>query len=359
MPKYVFEDHASSQAFAASGQISLELAPKPYTITRMAIVVRSDITTGVTPGDYNDAFDRIISTISLTGKGKTFFNFTNMRAAWHHSRFRKHAPKRPVGIAASQTNALQQFAYVFHFGVCPWKLNPVTGCIEDNPFDLSAGIPPTEAGNLSLGGTYGAAAAPGSGYTVNDADFEVYLWGVRRDSGDPPELYLPRAFPTWSQRTPTPTATSGAFGTEDNVPAGGFLHSILAMMTNGTNAPRDDAVLGSLELYNVLEARSIWRTRRYKAGEILSQLEMGGWPPSDNNVTLTTPAVNAVDDEGLVWLPLHKHTSSHPLYGLDMRGAATGDLSLRYGVDDASGVTLDFVYTKYELNPEHPGNIAA
>ncbi len=362
MPRKIFENHPVSQAWSASGAISLELSPKPYTITRMALVVRGDFTTTATPGTYNDPYDRVISSLSLTGESKTFMNFTNMRAAHFWSKMRRHALRRPDTVGNSATNALRQYGYMFHWGVCPRKLNPVTGCIDDNPFDLTAGIPPLGKGNLTLGGAFAAAAAPGSGWTTNDADFEIYLWGVAPEAGDPPEAWMPRAFPRFEMATPTPVATSSLFQTTYNIPSGEHLHSLMLMLTNGSNAPRDDGVIGSLQVYNQLEGRQIWTVERYKAGEILSQ--MPGYevniPSEDPAGTLGTLTIVPVTDEGIVWLPLHHQASrGHPLYGVDLRQVATGDLQLRYGVDDATGVTFDVVHTKYVLNGSHPANAGA
>jgi hypothetical protein len=368
------EPHPNQQAWAASGAISLELAPKPYTITRMAIVVRASVTT-TTATWFNDPWDRIISRLNLSGAGKTFFDFTNMRAAYHFSRLAGFAPKRPTTVADSATTLLQQFAYIFHFGIAPFKVNPVTGVLEDNPWDLTAGIPPVEAGNLTLGGSFAAAAAMGTNVTTADADFDVYLYGVQPQAGDPPAAYMPQAFPVWSMRTPTPVATSSAFATQDNIPAGDHLHSMLVMMTNGTNAPRDDSMLNSFEIFNQLESRSILKfggqsgsILDVKAAELLTQFHIRGWPPSDNISTAMTaatgtvavPSVLAPADSGLYWIPLHQFaTRGHPLYGVDLRRVATGDLQARYGVSDATGVTLDMVYRKYQLNPNHPANAAA
>ncbi len=375
--KLRLEPHPTQVSWSASGSISAELSPKPYTITRMVLIVRATATT-TTATWYNDPYDRIISRLNLTGKGKTYFDFSNLRAAYHLSRFAGFGPKRPIPIADAQTAVEMFFAYVFHFGVAPWKVNPLTGMLEDNPWDLTAGIPPAESGNLTLGGTFAAASACGSNVTVTDADLEIYLYGVQPDAGDPPAAYLPRAIPVWSMRTPTPTATSSAFATQDNIPAGDFLHSMLVMLTNGNNSPRDDSVLNSLEVFNQLENRSILKfggfagsVLDYQAAEIISQFDARvglGYCPSDNVTTAMdgiasggtagTITVNGpAKDSGLVWLPLYKFaTKGHPLYGVNLQNVATGDLQLRYGVSDATGVTMDVVYRRYQLNPAHPAN---
>ncbi len=124
MAKLQFKRIGTTQAWAASGSISMEMSPIPFTMTQLAVIVHADITT-TTATWYSDAFDRFITKLSLSGQvlnqNKTFVDFSNMRAANHHSRFHlgRFAPARPTVIADSQTNALQQFMYLFHFGVRP------------------------------------------------------------------------------------------------------------------------------------------------------------------------------------------------------------------------------------------------
>lgn len=355
-----FERHPVQVSWAASGTINLELSPKPFTITRMAIIARPSVTT-TTATNFNDYWDRGIANLSLTGNGKTFVDFRNLRAAHHFARLAGFGMHRPPVVADSATTLVQQFGYMWHFG-----LNPA------NPWDLTAGIPPVDSGNLTLQGAFAAAAAMGTNTTITDMDLDVYLWGVQPEAGDAPASYLPQAFPAWTMRTPTPAATSSAFATQDNIPAGDFLHDMLVMLTNGSNSPRDDSVLNSIQVYNQLDNRTIisyggqaGAVLDYKAAEILSQYGRV-MPLSDDVSTAMTAATGTAGsaninadgaNSGLIWLPVADFAvRGHPVYGVDMRRVATGDLQLRYGVSDATGVTMDVVYRKYSLNPSHPAN---
>lgn len=369
MAKLVILTHPVQQAWTAAGSISLEMSPKPFTITRLMLDVTANVTT-TTVVAFNDPWDRIISSLSLIGGGsKTFFNFTNMRAAYHATRFRSVSTRRPTIVANAQTSLIQHFQYVLHFGVAPHKVDPNTGMVWDNPYDLTAGIPPVGAGNLTLTGTFGAAGAPSTAWVTNSAPFNAYVYGVLPEAGDAPDKWMPRAFPAWTERTPTPTATSGAYATQDNIPAGDFLHGMLLMTTLGANAPRSNAVLGSLKLYDQLGSRDITKFDTYIAAEIITQNNVMGPmspPPSDDasngggTVVLGVPAWTGVDDQGLVYMPVHTQANTgHPLYGADLRGLATGDLQLQYGVASVSTVTFDVLYFKYQLNPDHPSNAGA
>ena len=379
MAKPRLEPHPTAITWAASGAINLEIAPKPYTITRMAIVGRLTSVTTTSVTNLNDPYDRVISRLALDGGGKTLFNFTNLRIPYHMGRFLGCQAPRPSSIAGSLTAVEEQFALVLHFGVAPWRVNPITGMLEPNPYDLTGGIPPSGSGNLTLTGAFGAAAAMGTNNTINAGTFDVYLWGVQPDPGDPPAAYMPRALPSWNMITPTLAATSGAFADGSNVPAGDFLHSAILMATNGTGAPRDDSVLNSLQLYQQAENRPIitWgnsggNPTDVKPAELLSQFQSLARVPSDDVTTLcdaiasggTPGVITAVrpSDSGLYYFPLHLHTWGNPLgsvYGIDMRSVAEGVLRFKYGVSDATGVTLDILYRKYQLNPNHPANMPA
>jgi len=147
---------------------------------------------------------------------------------------------------------------------------------------------------------------------------------------------------------------------------------MLILATNGTNAPRDDGVFNSMQLYNQQAGRELIKygatfaasAADAKTAESVSQLGMHLAPLSEDvNVANGAPAVTQVSDEGLIWVPVHQYAwpqnGGHPLYGADLRNVATGDLQLRYGVADATGVTMDVVYGKYKLNPLHPANVGA
>lgn len=362
MPRRFFQPLAVRYPYTAGGPINLELSPTVGTITELVIVVNANVTTTATPGSYDDPWDRIISSLTLSGEGKTFFSFTNLRAAKYFFDLRNHGEQSPDDPGASQTNYQKKVIYRLHFGVCPNKLNAVTGCVERNPFDLTAGIPPMSKGNLTLQGTFGAANAPGSGWTVNDASIDVMAAMVMPIAGDSPDSYLPRAFPRWEMSTPTPTATSTRFGTTYNIPSGDFLHSILLMTTMGANDPRSDQVLQSVRVYNQLEALTIWSSYYWKHAEIYSQHDIVRWPPT-SNPSATNPAQIVINEQsymGILWLPLHQQVvGGHPLYGVDLRNVATGDLQINYEVLNASGVNLYVVHGKYQLNPNHPANAGA
>jgi hypothetical protein len=366
VPKNVFVTHPTSQAYAPNGGISLELSPKPMTVTRMLLVLDTDISTlAGGPASFEDAWDRIIQTLSLTGgsPSTTFFDFRSSRVAYNALRWIKQMQvRRPADPAASLVNGLHSVGLLLHFGVAPRKLNPNTATIEDDPYDLTAGIPPVAAGSLALQGNFGAAAAPGTGWTVNNAPLSVYVWGVQPLAGDPPETYQPRAFPVWSTAAPTPAGVTAQFGADFNIPAGDYLRSLFLETHLGANAPRSDGVIGSLKLYDQLNSRDIWRADKASGALLALQAPLidHGVAPTDNGTTFVTPSVAIDHEPGIFPLPFFEQTTNggHPLYGADMRNMATGDLKLQFGINNATLAETWFFMERYKLNPAHPLNQA-
>lgn len=363
MPIPVQDRLKTPQTYAASGSINLEISPVPFTITELLILWDGDFTT-TTATWFNDPFDRIFANLSLDGNGKTYFSFTDLRIPYHLSRYEGTAYPKPSVVADSQTNLKVALGWRVHFGIVPYKLDRYGRWYYD-PYDLTAGIPPTDSGNLTLSGAFGAAAAMGTNTTINTASkFQVYAFGVRPAPGDAQSAYWPKAIPKWQMSSPAITATSSAFGQTENVPGGDFLHSVLFGTYRGTNNPRNGATLNSFQVWNDLDARTIFKyggqsstVTEYKPAEIISQalapIVPRGAEDGINGGTAVAPGVMSVtgnQDVGLVYIPfwLQANAAQNP-YGADLRAATTGNLQLQFGVDNATSVTCRILYKKYQL----------
>lgn len=364
MATFRFEPHGTTVAWANAGAINLELSPKPFTITGLYLDCQTDIST-TTATNFNDYWDRFLTNLSLSGMGQTFFNFTDCRMLYHAMRVTLggFTPPRPAPIANSGTNVLTQFGIDIPFGIKPYGIDPATGTLRRLPQDLSAGIPPTGSGNLTLAGTFGGTNALGTNVTLNvtaNCQIVVYVYGLQADR--PGEDISPKALPNWQMSTPTFSGTTGAFGSSVNVPAGDFLHDIIHMTYRGTNNPRDDQVFNSYKLYNQLEARDIVRyggqsgnVRDAKIAEMVSQnWSYNQWPPSDDNSTMAVQSINRLgpSDYGIIHLPVGRWTNikngySTP-YGLDLRTATTGDLQQQFGLNNNTSTTHNILYRKYK-----------
>lgn len=348
-------------AWAASAAFNAELPSQAGTITRLHQVFRLDITT-TNATNFQDGYDRLVTrqTLARTGN-QAIMDFSNLVLPYHF--MRRHAPfvaaRRPSRIADSQTNALVQFHYTWHFGTSPTIQNP-DGSVEDNPFDLSGGIPPTGKGGLTLSGTWGAAAVMGTNVTINSGQMDLYADTVLPEAGDLDSAFMPRAIPQWTTAAPTYSATGSAFQESYNVPASGYLRSLLYMTRRGTNFPRDSATLNAIQLYNAVSKTPILTyggqasaTADVVAGELLSQGEFGSaMAPSDDNATLGIPSIAQNFNEGLYWFPAWRYgyrpSRSDPRYGFDLtQGYNTGDLALRLGIANVTTTDHSVLLAKY------------
>ncbi|MHB1132996.1 MAG: hypothetical protein ACYC4L_11465 [Chloroflexota bacterium] len=346
MPRKIFVQHPVSPAFTAGGQINLELSPKPYTITELRLLLKVTTTTSAAPGTAYDPWDRLISSLSLSGKGKPYFNFGDMRVARHVTRFFAPAMPPPPPLAASIAAGIRYYGYRLHFG-----LNPA------DPYDLSAGIPPSGAGNLSLTGVWGADTFGGTGYSTTSATLDVQCFGVQAKEGEGDAAIMPRAIPLWSHQVVTPSAVSSLFSSIYNVPSGDYLHDIGLVSYLGTGQPRSSAMLGSVQLYNQLQSQELFRADTYRSAEMAMQanyLKDGSqdWKGAilDAALAFDTPAISN-SDAGLLWLPIAEMAAGGPMgYGADLRNVATGDLQVRYSVLSVTNVaTLNVFLRKYQL----------
>ena len=360
--------NATNSTWSASGAISVDLSNKPQTITGLYLDVRLNVTTSASITTFGDNYDRVISNLTLSGGGHTFFNLTDMITPYHH--FRRvlggFAPKRPASIASGQTSTTIQFVYWIPFGVCPVVYDQATGKLRRNPWDLTGGIPPQGNGNLLLTGAWGAAAAQGTGFTINSGQVDVYYDGVLPEGGDPVEAWSPRAFPAWTMDSPSLAATSGAFASSENVPVGHFAQFITAVTRDGSNTPRSNDVLNSVQLQDVLGGNTVIQyggqagaNADYLAAELISQLG-AGFPIADDPASPGTLTVGTYADQGIFHIDLSELANpakgGSPLYGLDLRKVGVGALAVQYGISDATGSSLTFLHKQYDLNGSHPLN---
>ncbi|HAP90273.1 MAG TPA: hypothetical protein DCR15_11245, partial [Arthrobacter bacterium] len=131
---------------------------------------------------------------------------------------------------------------------------------------------------------------------------------------------------------------------------------------------RDSSILGSSNFYNQYGSRAVESYQVYSDLETASQGPLMGLPPADSGndssafagssgATAGTiaPVGGYIADPGLFIYRLWRLNSLGGLYGVNLQGAATGDLQHRFGVAaGAATATLEYVYEKYRLNTAHP-----
>ena len=354
---------APAEDWAASGNISINLGAVPGTITGLHVIMRAKLTTGGSLSWRDDPYDRIIETLSLVRGPTTLFAAQNMRHFYHFLRARQPftAPRRPGLVAVSQTDVELFIHYPIHFGLAPVIVNPATMMPMPNKFDLSAGVPPTQGGDLVLQGNFAAADALGTGVTITAGDLFVYVDQVKPDPGDRPEDWLPLAQPVWSSSKPNLNGTSTSFGDNTEVPGGAWLRRIHAMITNGSGEPRKSDVLNSLRLYNNRNSQALISyggeanvVADFKPAELMSQLAFANTKqPTDDGATLGQPVADSYVEPGIVDFPLHEYAredrGGSPAYGFNLANLNSGDLRLHYGVADASDSALRLMWERYEI----------
>lgn len=354
---------APAERWEAGGNISVNLGAVPGTITGLHIIMRAKLTTGASTTWRDDPWDRIIRNLSLTRGPTALFAADNMRHFFHFLRARQPftAPRRPGHVPNSSTNVERFIHYPIYFGLAPVILNPATGALMPNKFDLTAGIPPTQGGDLILQGSFAPANALGSGITIVDGDLYIYVDQVKPDPGDRPEDWLPMAQPVWSSSSPNLGGTSTAFGDNTEVPGGAWLRRIHAMLTNGADEPRASDVLNSLRLYNNRNSQSIISyggeanvVEDYKPAELMSQLAFASTKqPSDDGSPLGEPSEAAYVEPGIVDFPLDQYAredrGGSPAYGYNLTNLNSGDLRLHFGISDATDSLLRLMWERYEI----------
>jgi len=371
MVRHISEDHSLTQAWSASGNYTLDLSGKPYTITRMDVTIAPTITTAATTL-LGDPWDRIVSTLNLTGKDGTYLGFQDAISLYHWTRLSKGVEsygatsRRQTIITTQTTGAQRPFVYRIHFGRRPKDFAGM-----DDPYDLTAGIPPMDKGNLNLSGQWGAAAAMGTAGVLSTSTLmRVHLYGVQPEAGDSDADYLPQAMPNFQTLSSTSgvLANASLFSLIDNVPSGDILAALVGIVQSGATKVRDSSILGSSNFYNQYGSRAVESYQVYSDLETASQGPLMGLPPSDSGndssafagssgATAGTiaPVGGYIADPGLFIYRLWRLNSLGGLYGVNLQGAATGDLQHRFGVAaGASTATLEYVYEKYRLNTAHP-----
>ncbi len=302
MPKRITEQHNVAASFSPNGVIILQLGPKPYTITRMVLVLKLNVSTGATVSTYNDPWDRVITNLSLTSGGYSYFAFSDMRLARHLYRMSGKQFRTPAGLAASQTNVNVTVAYNIHFGVSPTKIDATKLNVVDNPYDLTAGVPPNDS-SLVLSGQWGSASAPGTGYTINSGSLIVVLFGVQPDAGDPVQAYMPMARPRFFSDMADASSTSSIWAKIYNVPVGDYLYASLILTSTGAlgSDSRSSNVLNSLQVMASRPTLTFISATDDDVIGIIGQVsERGeaGWPPADDPAAPGSFTLGKTFDEG-------------------------------------------------------------
>lgn len=344
MPRRMSEVISTTKAFDSGNATPLEMAPRPYVITAMGLDFEINADTSASPGTTQDAYSRILSSLSLEGDGgSAFASMQDLRPLHFENKIFLPQPGRFIAQTvpgASQTGATRRAHFILHFGT-----RPVSPDGTWNPYDLTAGIPENQS-TLNLVPTWAPATNMGSGWTVNAATkMRVHLYGVQAKPG---EVVRPAAVPRFSGVKYTPDALTGSLGDAYKVPTSHFLHSTTILSLAGT-APADNRSRTALTDVGI-ELPSGGNSKIAKFDwdqfELLTGRSIG--ISEDDGTTFGTPTVEAQGDAGVGRLDMTTLGGMvNALYGLDLRAANPGDMVYLFGVGTVG--TIYMLHRQYDI----------
>ncbi len=370
---------ASTKSGAGGGGgFTIPLDRIPGTCTEMWIKVVANITASGASGTFDDTWDRLVQQMSLVYSTQNYFNFADMTMAQHLCRFKGLAAPR-ITFPASPTTQNYTIWYPLHFGMVPYVADKVTGRLQHNPFDLSAGIPQLPANSLQLTGTYGTSAQLAtSGITVNNIYIQPYFTYITNLPNESPDQFQPLAFPSWYTESEAQyvAATSSAFGTNIPLPIGDWIQAALHITrSSATNNPRSDAVLNSMQFFDQTGQRKIFSANTWNDFVAFTQLSRLGndnsavptdgptlgtvvFPPSNVPFTLTDTIGGFTNtmftNTGLGYVDMRDWISQpDPLLGLNMDPAINPFTQLQWQSGITSGSasqSWQILYLKYKKN---------
>jgi len=333
---------AVTDPYNAGGGIAHELSPVPYTITRIDWQIEANLTTSGTPGTSQDWLWRLVSSLSLSSPLGNHLTLGDLRPLHFENRLRWGGQfTTPAAPGATATGALKKAMLRFDAGV-----NPM------DPWDLTGGIP-AHTGNLSMAGTWAAATALGSGYTVNAGTIlRTKLYGVLPETDGEA---IPRAIPVCQTYQPIPSSNSASLGSTWNFPKGHYLHSIVIMTAAGVR-PADNRTDTALTDIGIGLPVAGNRQPYYDTWPSFKQEQRIVAVSEDDGATFGVPTVAAEGDVGVGLMAINRLAAGgHPLYGVDNRQAGEGDTQLLFGVANNSNLSLWLFTRHYDLNPAAGG----
>lgn len=331
----------TTDAFVQGGAISHEFAPIPYTITRVDFEITANVTTAGAPGTTQDWIWRLIRSLSLTTPLGNHIAFGDLRPAHFENKCRWPG-KFHTGAAPGATQAgFVRRAYLR----CDFGVNPA------DPFDVTGGIP-AHTPNLTLTGTWGAAANLGAGYTINAGTvLSTKFYGILPESDNEA---VPRGIPVLSTVQPQPTVNTASLGYTVNWPKAHYLHSLVIMPALGVYPAdnRSDSAVSDVGITLPVQAN---QQRYYAPWSFARQQEQDYAVKDDDGTTFGVPTIAPEAEVGVLYLPIYKMVAGgSSLYGADNRQAAEGDTQTAFGIANSANLSLWHFLRQYDLNPAAP-----
>jgi len=315
------------------------------------ITIRAHVTATLTAAAYDDWFRRIIQNIKFEGDGgRAYLGMSGTQMSCVLSLWNEitaHAPtlvSNGAGIAlAAPDVASATFDSIF-------KFHP--GCNKSDPFDTSVVIPAAFLSMLQAKLTTTSNAVVDAAGLITAATFNYEVAVVQGSTAELKALAV--MSPVGSTLVYTHTADYSDFSYDIDVPAGAWLRSIIARITDDTGAlvgrRKNDEVTG-MKLKKPKSGDFVFESNIAELQHTMAQRfgcpgVCGDVGPIGAIATIrpAPAAVLSMLPSGFVVIDLRMF--GHPLYGLDLRGYQTGDLKLgltiaNYAAGDATTLYWD------------------
>lgn len=347
--------------------INIALDLLPFTTTLMHIRLHVNLSITSISGIKQDPWDRFIANLAIVSdKSNYYVNVLDMPSLQQVLRWKGVAAPR-ISFPAAATSKDYYIDYVIHFGVRPWR-NAPDGTRYRDKYDLTAGIPPQNQGQLALTGSWGTQSLIAtSGLTINSADISVRFWGRGALPGQS-AAPMPLAIPQWSMQskdTLTGSATNPGSQPSD-VPNGNYLRQVLVQTgdtSSGVLTTRNDDVITDLSLWDTQQNHKIfgdssWTAMVQTAQDMSDEFKHAVPDEGDTPGTINTSPM--LWEPGQFWYDFARDGSSvDPVYGSNQNNVPTGLLRWFFGTMSGSNLGLRFFYLRYQPLSQPGGAITA
>jgi hypothetical protein len=335
----------ASSTWGASSDLTPIDRPREGLITE--IKIRANITATLTATALDDFFRRVIQNIRILGDGGRAFlgmggtqmsvmlSLLNEMVYGGQTIHSNGAGIALAGVDVGSTSFISEF--VFHPGSNP-----------QDPFDTTVVIPASALSTLqALITTTAAAVTDANGViTAGTYNYEVNeVLGIKPSRG--------MMTPMGSTLTYAHTANFTDFGYKIDMPAGAWLRGILICVRDDTaTVPRrkDDEVthirIERPKRGDYILEQSIYEAKSTMVSRFRSRNVAGDVGPIGAIATIRPAPTSGLDNipAGFVYIDLRPF--GHPMYGLDLTGAQTGDYKLamtiaNFAAGDATTIYWD------------------
>jgi len=347
-----------------TGAWSASSAGISINIERVGLLTRMDMTVELVPsatlGGANQPGGpfRSVRNLTLAGAQKTYFTLPSeaggnggvlLKALNDYQGF--GAGTTPTVITAPRP-VFTPINFVYHPGSFP-QLAPgrQAGALRGGPFDLSSFVPAGLEGQLTLTWVTTANTVMDDTVTLSSAVMRITNHRVMGSHEEIMEEMRRQGVlwpmtPAWSAVLESPSAAATDFGSERDIPSGGFLRGIYIAEQDATGTR---PIMGGDQVTGIAvkkQHENEWPLRMTQLGPLVCHMPHTAYAVADDGADNGAHA-----RYGAYILDLRAYTSSeNPLgghYGLDMRNVGSNGLRLALTITEyAAGDDIFIIYDK-------------